>query len=354
MENFPENQDINAENEESTVFSAPSEHSDEKLKSPKKRKIMAAVAALLSVLILVGGTVAVIKLIPKREDEDNSSEIQKISVIDFEKEKFDTITVENKNGKFSFYPKAESNDEGSESADTKWYVKDLSEEKISTYKTGEIISAAAKIEAIMEITKKSFEDCGFNEPSVKVSVSSKELGDFYILFGLVSPDNSGIYLYSSLDEKIYLVSLDAADSFDFTDVDLANTDSVPSLADNAELGSYFENGSLTKLDKLTVSGSKFMYPIDIINTQDDLFPYKVISPVKRNADSEKITSLLTPFTSGISVSGVYSLSTDTAAQKAFGLYNADFIVSLTLGKQAFTYKFALQSDGFYAAFGEYL
>ncbi len=345
MDNFSENQDINTEYEESTVFSAPQEHIDEKLKSPKKNRIVAAVAAFLAVCILVGGTIAVIKLIPKKDDENTSSEVKKISVLDFDKSEFETVTVENKNGRFYLYPK-------SDDTDNKWYLKDLAEEKISTYETGNIISAAAKIEALMEINQKSFEDCGFDAPSVKVSVASKKLGDFYIAFGDVSPDNSGVYLYSSVDEKIYLVTLDVFYTFDFTALDLASTDAVPALSEKEDLGGYFENGNLTSFDNLTVFGSRFMYPVEIHSNSNDLFQYKVTSPISRYADSEKVGSLLTPFTSGISVSGVYSFDTDAAAQKAFGLDNPDFIISLSLGKSIFTYNFALQDDGFYAAFGD--
>ena len=341
MDNFPEN-------DQSTVFSAPEAHNDGKLKSPKKSRIITAVAAFLAVCVLVGGTVAVIKLIPKKE-ENASSEAKKISVIDFDKSKFDSVAVENKNGVFTFYPKTDD-------TDTKWYVKDLAEEKISIYKTGDIISSAAKIEAIMEITKKSFEDCGLNAPQAKVDVFSKELGNFYISLGSVSPDNSGIYLYCSVDEKIYLVSLDMLDSFEFTALDLANTDAVAPLSDKTELSSYFENGQLTSFDKLTVSGSNFMRPIEIHTLGEDEesigFTYKVTSPVNRYADMNNIGTILAPFASGISVSGVYSLDTDAASLNAFGLNNPDIILSLMLGKQTFTYKFALQSDGSYALFGD--
>ena len=95
MEDFSDS-NINEE-ELSTVFSAPGEHK-EKLKSPKRRKIVSVIASLLSVLLLVGGTVAVIKLIPKKEETDNSSQSDTVSVINFETNDLDTVSVKNENG----------------------------------------------------------------------------------------------------------------------------------------------------------------------------------------------------------------------------------------------------------------
>ena len=76
MSNIPENEKINnTENSGgdevfSTVFSDPTEH---KRTAPekKKNKLLIAIASILAVAIFAGGTVAVIKLIPEREEEEN-------------------------------------------------------------------------------------------------------------------------------------------------------------------------------------------------------------------------------------------------------------------------------------------
>ena len=357
MDDFSEKQADNQKSEEeSTVFSAPQSHNDNGLKSSKKSRIIAALSALLAVLILVGGTLAVIKLIPKKEEE-KTPEAKKIAVLNFDKNKFDTVTVENKNGQFVLFPKAGQNAESTESADSKWYVKDLAEEKISVSKTDDIVSAAANIEAIIEITKKTFDDCGFEEPVLKVSVASQELGDYFLLFGAASPDNSGIYLYSSVDEKIYLVQMSVYESFEFSVLDLANIESVSPLSENSEVAGFFKNGNLTSFDELSVSSSGFSEKIIIKLLSDEEaskfgFSYKVISPNERFADTSAVDSLLSAFTSEITVSGVYSFNTDSADMSTFGLDDPDFAVSLLLGGHKFTYKFALQSDGFYALFGD--
>lgn len=344
--------------EESTVFAAPEEHND-KIKSPKKRRIVAVIAAVLAVCVLVGGTLAVIKFIPKLDDEENTGSTgdNTLTVIDFDKAKFDTVTVTNKNGEFEFYPVAA--DEGSDSSSEpqiNWYLKDVEKEKISVSKTSEIVSAAAKITAVMEITKKTFDECGLDNPTAKVSVTSAQLGDFSMTFGAVSPDNSGIYLYSSIDEKIYLVSPETAESFVFAELDLAGTDSVPAVSVNTKDENYVdENGGLISFDTLEISGSKFSKPITVIPVSDGdnvAYAYKVISPVKKYAETETVSYMFGAFSSGMSVSGVYSLETGAQALKEFGLDNPDMVLKLSVAGQSFTYKFASQQDGFYALYGD--
>lgn len=367
MDDFKENQQPSEikKTEESTVFSAPAEHDNKKPKSLKKRRVISIISVVLVVCLLLGGTLAVIKLIPKLEDEDNGSSTDNtITVIDFNSSKFDAVTVQNENGEFMFYPVRVQGDGSSDlettssEFETNWYLKDVPIEKISASRTSEIVSAAAKITATMEITKKTFDECGLNSPFAKVSVSSKELGDFELTFGSVSPDNSGIYLYSSIDEKIYLVLVDLAENFDFNKLDLASTDAVPAVVKQTGTEDYFdENGSLISFDELRISGKKYLNPVVIVPVNEKegesvSFAYKTISPLSKYAEGEEVTSFFSAFSTGISVSGVYSLETDTKVLKEFGLNDPDVIITLTLAGKNYTYKFALQQDGFYALCGD--
>ena len=64
------NQEIEQE-EESTIFAAPVEHNDRKVKTGGRwKKIL---AAFLAVAILAGGTFAIIKLIPVLDDGSSTS-----------------------------------------------------------------------------------------------------------------------------------------------------------------------------------------------------------------------------------------------------------------------------------------
>ena len=366
MDDFKENpkaEESGEKLEESTVFSAPEEHSDKELKSPKKRRITAVIAAVLAVLVLVGGTLAVIKFIPTLEDKENTSSVEDntITVIDYDSANFDTVTVKNSNGEFSFYPvkvESEDSDDASEAPQVNWYLKGVEKEKISTDETGGIVSAAAKITATMEITKKTFDECGLSNPTATVKVTSKKLGDFSLTVGDVSPDNTGVYLYSSIDKKIYLAPLSVSESFVFTDLDLAGTGDVPAITVDTDSEDYFDgNGNLSSFDKLEISGARYERNIVIEQVGEEdgdtvTFAYKVVSPVKRFAETEAVTRLFGAFSTGISVAGTYSLDVDDKILQELGFDNPDVVLTLTVDKQTFTYKFVLQDDGYYALGGD--
>ena len=84
MNNFDENQNINTSEieEVSTIFSDPLSHktvADGKKGNGKKR-LLTVIAGLLSVAILICGVFAVVKLVPKMEDDGNTT-TAKITVL---------------------------------------------------------------------------------------------------------------------------------------------------------------------------------------------------------------------------------------------------------------------------------
>ena len=119
MNNFDENQNINniePEEEFSTVFSDPLLHktvADGKKGNGKKR-LLNVVAGLLAVAILIGGVFAVVKLIPKMDDEGTSSTTPKITVLEMADKDIKKVTLTNKNGTFVMNNTASKDDDGEE------------------------------------------------------------------------------------------------------------------------------------------------------------------------------------------------------------------------------------------------
>lgn len=109
MSDFPEKENIEEtteptltpEEEGSTVFSDPAEHKKTAVKQ-KKRLLPKVIAAVLAVGVLAGGTVAVIKLIPEREEESSAPSIETISVLDMKSDDFKSVTVTNETEPLSF------------------------------------------------------------------------------------------------------------------------------------------------------------------------------------------------------------------------------------------------------------
>ena len=341
------------DDEFSTVFSNPTAHKKSSGDVKRKKLLPIILSSVLAVAILISGTVAVIKLIPEKEEEESGTEIKDIDVLSLNSDDFKSVTVSNSNGKFELYSvKTESETDSSAPATVDWYVKG--------YKDGDILNSGsvagiadnvAQISASREVTEKTTADCGLEKPSVKADVVTDEDKKFSVLLGNESPDKSGYYLKVSDSDKIYVVGSDVKESLDFTLLSLANTDMLPAVpTDDVDSAYKNDEGSITSCDKLTLTGKNFPEPLILVPNDDEqlstLAAYKTISPTKRIADN--IDGIFTIFQSGLSVTGAYALDCSQSTLKSLGLTSPDLTAVMQIGKQTHTFKFALQPDGAYA------
>ncbi len=368
MSNIPKNENLNEvetvleEDGFSTVFSDPTVHNKTADNRKKKKRLPVAIASLLAVAVLVGGTVAVIKLIPEKEEDTSSTPvIEDITVLENDADDFKTVTVTNKNGTFKLYSEttvteSDSSDSSSGTTETvSWYLDGYSQELINSSRLGVVASAAANISASREVKERTAEDCGLDSPALKVEVVPKEGEGYTILLGAESPDKSGYYLKLSNSDKIYVVGSDVYASFEFVALDMANTDSIPAFTVTDDMTDYKDDsGMLLKFDKMTVSGKNFPQPVIIeANTDEKLADYAafvVTSPTRRIA--ENVDSLLAMFQSGVASSGAYSFDTSASSLAKFGLNNPDLSITVEVMGKKQSYKFSLQEDGSYAAWSD--
>lgn len=68
----------------------------------KRRLLPIIISAVLAVAVLAGGTVAVIKLIPEREDDTSTPSIEEIKVLDKSSDDFKTVPLPIKAEHISF------------------------------------------------------------------------------------------------------------------------------------------------------------------------------------------------------------------------------------------------------------
>lgn len=363
MSDFPEKENIeettepmlNPEEEGSTVFSDPAEHKKTAVKQ-KKRLLPKVIAAVLAVGVLAGGTVAVIKLIPEREEESSAPSIKTISVLDMKSDDFKSVTVTNENGTFKLYSVEET--ETSDSSDTSsskptvnWYLDGYDREVIDSSAAGSIVGYAASLEAVREVTSKSTADCGLENPTVKADVVKNDGSEFSILVGSESPDNTGTYVKLSTEEKIYITETDLKGNFTFDALSLAETGSVPGITVTDDMKDYKgDDGALSSFDTITITGKN--YPEKVVlapNTDENLSAYAAymtVSPTKRIADN--VDGIFGLFKSGVSASGAYSFDTSASARKNLGLDNPDLTATIKVGSVTQTYSFKQQEDGDYA------
>lgn len=361
MSDFPEKENIEETTEPtltpeegSTVFSDPAEHKKTAVKQ-KKRLLPKVIAAVLAVGVLAGGTVAVIKLIPEREESSTPS-IETISVLDMKSDDFKSVTVTNENGTFKLYSVEET--ETSDSSDTSsskptvnWYLDGYDREVIDSSAAGSIAGYAASLEAVREVTSKSTAECGLENPTVKADVVKNDGSEFSILVGSESPDNTGTYVKLSTEEKIYITETDLKGNFTFDALSLAETGSVPGITVTDDMKDYKgDDGALSSFDTITLSGKN--YPEKVVlapNTDENLSAYAAymtVSPTKRIADN--VDGIFGLFKSGVSASGAYSFDTSASARNKLGFDNPDLTATIKVGSVTQTYSFKQQEDGDYA------
>lgn len=360
MSNIPENENINElepqvevpEEEMSTVFSNPVEHTKKAEHTKRKRLLPKILASVLAVVILAGGTFAVIKLIPEREEETSSAIMEDIQVLALTTDDFEEFTVKNTNGVFEFYREIVKSESTGEDVVGNWYLKGYDKEVISPVTSSYPISIAASFYASREITEKTVTDCGLDNPKIEVALKTTEGEEFSILIGNESPDKSGYYLKLSNSDKIYLVGNDFYETFVFEALDFASTDALPTFDKEEEgMSGYFDDsGNLVSFDKITVSGANYPQTVELVTNDDTRFSsyatYLVTSPVKRIA--ENVDGILLLFQSSLSTDGAYSYDVSEKSLAALGLDNPDINLKIEAGGKSMTYRFKLQADGNYA------
>ncbi len=357
MNTTPENENIN--DGFSTVFSNPTEHKKTAENIKRKKLLPTVIACFLAVAILISGTVAVIKLIPEKEDGKNtSSAIEDIEVLSLDSNSFKTVTVTNVNGTFKLYSVEDeadttsSDDSSSETTKTvTWFVEGYDETVLSSSSIAYIPDSIAALYASREVTERTAADCGLDTPIIKAVVTDDENKEFTVFVGDESPDKSGYYLKLSNSDKIYVVETTVRDTLNFTLVSLADTSDLPAFPLSNVASTYkTEDGAFSKFDRLTISGKNFSEPIVVEQSLEDesmgISLYKIVSPVNRAA--ENLDDIISMFSSGISVTGAYALDVSAETLTALGLDNPDFTAKMDIDGQSLTFKFKQQSDSDYA------
>lgn len=354
MNNFDENQniEINEENDElSTVFADPAAHkvtADGK-KNQNKKRIMSIIAGVLAVAVLIGGTVAVVKLIPEKEDDDGTtSQTPQISVLSMKEAEIKNVTLKNKNGTFVINNKVTKDEDGYD--ECVWSLEGYDMDVISDYALYDIASNFMSLSAMREITTKTAEECGLNNPVAEATITKQDDTVVKVLVGAKSPDGSGVYVKLGEKDTIYLISGTMDESLTFTALDLANTDAIAALTLPSGNDKYLSDGKVSTFDSLTISGKNFSEKVVIKPNPDEvtteLHAFVITSPTERMA--ENVDKALAVFSDAVNVSGAYALDSKAATLNKLGLNNPDLELTAKFGNNSYTFKFKKQDDGGYA------
>ena len=332
------------EEEESFLFSDPQKHEDKKMIAPNKKRRNSIISAVLALILLVTGTVAVIKLIPEKDvDTDFRGETPSVSVLNYETDELKSVSLTTKEGTFDFLSREENvtvkeGEEEKTETQIKWYLKGYSPEVCSTSKIEDTISVVSNVNALMTIDKKTPSDCGFDNPSITAKVTTAKDGEYSVFIGDESPDQSGTYLMTSKNDKIYLVETYTLDDLSFTLTDFADDSYIEAATFETDISEYKdENGNITTFDYVRVSGNKYPVALNIVPNTDSFAQYiyyTATSPMKRYADN--VGDITTMFTTSTTVAGGYTFDISAESLKKYRLDNPDIEVRMSVnGEEKF-------------------
>jgi glucan-binding YG repeat protein len=164
----------------------------------------------------------------------------------------------------------------------------------------------------MTIDKKTPSDCGFDNPSITAKVTTAKDGEYSVFIGDESPDQSGTYLMTSKNDKIYLVETYTLDDLSFTLTDFADDSYIEAATFKTDTSDYKDqNGNITTFDYVKVSGKNYPAPLNIIPNTDSFAQYiyyTATSPMKRYADN--VGDITTMFSQSTTVAGGYTFDAD--------------------------------------------
>ncbi len=377
--------------EESTIFSAPSEHREKVKKKSKLKPIITSVVALALVIAI---TVTTVILWPVKEEEEDGDSIGITLIQLIDDSVFYNITeyteTENDDGTVSKFPvigtdnvlvdrvvlnrsdytlefvlaqyeQETTDDDGNEVTVTKkeWALKNV-DRSLTSYSTiDNTVTSFMEQGYVKKISddKNDGRDYGFDNPEYKVDFYKPGSDEVYIslIVGGKSPADDGRYLTTSKDEKVYFVRSTDLYHYEKVETDFVNAESIPAIGAEEDYSSeYFTDGQLIMCEKLELWGKVPGDRYEIITKtvdHDRIFnSYHIVSPVARPANDDNMGNIVSLFSYGITSTGCYSYSTDKEELKKYGLDDPDFGVKLYVNDVESSFIATLQEDGNYAVY----
>lgn len=366
-----------------SIFDKP-DHSREK--QAKNRRISRGgrnvLLTLLLCVALAGSVFAIYRFLPKEEGDNTSSSGSVLSLFDYtqyvtydssltETEGVKNIQVANPEGSFeivySIVEKTQQNSATGEEetgpaiewsvsgydgvtfdSDTLQYlVGDLLKVIYSSVYTPDADSANAD-----GITYR--QECGLDSPMATLTANFNDGKSYTIYIGDEIPIGGSYYLMQEGDNAIYITKSSDVDYFLRGISYFVSKQMVPMLESTKVDDSYFTSDVLSRFDKITVSGSSFSTPIvfEMADSSDIAVPtdYRMTSPEKRSADTDMVTTLLSPLANGLEANECLVMQATQSDLKQYGLDDPICQVSYVVEGKTYVLKVgSLVEEGYYAA-----
>lgn len=348
----PEENKTTEQQEQSTIFGA-SPVKDEKRKAPKKNKMLkTALSAFLALAVLVGGTVAVIELIPEKKDEENTPNTDQITIFAHTDTDVESVTVDRTGGTVVYTSVLEETKTESESStEAVWSIDGVDAALIDESSLSSHIDSLITMNATREIEKEDGADYGFSAPLYKLSLKLRDGGEKSLLLGNKTPSASGFYAQVAGEDKVYLVSTDIADLLDSKNEDFSITTVISAQQSNTGTEKYFSDSKLTLFDTLTLArkGEKTVSFVSSFESDtNQMLPYTMVSPINRSADTDTVGNLVSLVSGGLTATSAYAFNPTAKDLQLYGMENPDLVLELKYGKNTIKFSATKQADGDYA------
>lgn len=340
--------------QESTLFSNPEEQLKKKKPIKTAKLWQKTVSAVCAVILVAGAIFAVIRLVPKKEEESGTTSsgiaLGNIKVTEYSSDDVKKLTVQGDSfGKAVLCSKSTESEDAS---NTVWYLDGVDETLTSSVTVANAVNSAVALNAVKKMTNTEA-DYGFDSPYATAEVESNGTFENYsITVGNESPDKSGHYVKTSLSENIYLVDNVTVDDFCKDIYSYSTTTAVNALTENDQNKDYFANNTLNYVDSITAWGTKFSQKLSFIkNPEIDTAPfmaYTMTSPKSMYCNNERMNELLSPVISGIVCEKCYSFSATAAELAKYKLDNPEICINIKLPGTDLTVKASEYEEGYYA------
>ena len=343
----------------STVFSDPTEKHDKVKKPQLLKKVLLGVVAVAVVAAITVTLILTVPVLNSDTESGTDEEIRLMSEDLFGGVNKVVLTRNDAAIEFDTEQIESLDSDGKTTIETRWKLANID----SSLTNWSVIDNSVKsymeqtYSRIISDDKNDQNDYGFDNPYYKVDFYKEDSENVYLslIIGNKSPEQSGRYATTSLDNKVYYIRDYGFTHYEKTELDFATVESVDAItADSSVNNNYFTNGTLVSCDKLVLSGKNLgdTYTVGVkeVDNVTVFNSYHITSPVSRAANDENIGNVVALFSDGISADACYSFTITDYDMKKFCLDNPDFSATIYVGDTTKTFSASLQSDGYYAVY----
>ncbi len=335
--------------EKSTIFAAPTVKEDKAKKANKKRTIL--ISAVIAV-VLAAAITAVALFVPTLNDDTSSTKDTGISLVNYNTDDVEKVSVKNPNGEFSYYSKVENTElDGQSMRYVYWHISSVAERLADSDKVQALVFDATALKAVRKMGENNGA-YGLENPRYTIEVAPRDnaFTGYTIYVGNQSPDKNGAYVMLSESNEVYLVDNANLEEFAKVPTDFANTKAVEAVTQNKDNAAYFENGSLASCDYMILNNPTFSSPLHIVPNDIEgsktYVYFKIEKPVSRFADHAN--ELLDIAVNGLVGDGVYVFNPTDADIKKYKLDNPEATLEIKIGGDLISLKASKYENEYYA------